>query len=307
MNGDINTDFHRVRISMVEFLSTYFADASIALSRFNPITGKHESICSVGYNERMLNFLDNSFIENDESMKFLKLQCANYIQWDWMPFNYEEKPAAVNYFIPNGYYGGITQLLYTPSHQYTGALHINIRSNDPIGQDIQHLVARTARMLGNVTDWWQDVASSPIEIAPKDHLFFVSSDGISCRGDDPNTILGSKATLKLLKLIGSSALPHRFYLQDSHGQTWFMTACRRPLAVLIHAAPSLYPYSITSRELEVASKLVAGLQNKEIARALNISERTVSHHVENLMCKLKMHNRSSAAIYCLQNGIVTID
>jgi two-component system NarL family response regulator len=61
---------------------------------------------------------------------------------------------------------------------------------------------------------------------------------------------------------------------------------------------------LTARELEVLERIVAGRANKEIANDLNISEATVKSHVNSLLGKLGVDDRTHAAVVALQRGIV---
>ncbi len=53
---------------------------------------------------------------------------------------------------------------------------------------------------------------------------------------------------------------------------------------------------LSARELQTLEQLCVGLSNKEIARNLNIQEVTVKLHVKNLLSKLKVSNRTQAAL-----------
>ena len=64
---------------------------------------------------------------------------------------------------------------------------------------------------------------------------------------------------------------------------------------------------LTEREVEVLKLLARGLQNKEIAEELLISERTVSTHVSNIISKLHLANRTQAALYALKEGLARLD
>ena len=62
--------------------------------------------------------------------------------------------------------------------------------------------------------------------------------------------------------------------------------------------------ALTARELAVLERIVAGRANKEIATDLDISEATVKTHVNNLLGKLGVSDRTHAATVAIQRGIV---
>jgi DNA-binding NarL/FixJ family response regulator len=61
---------------------------------------------------------------------------------------------------------------------------------------------------------------------------------------------------------------------------------------------------LTGRELEVLQQIVAGKSNKEIGAFLNISEATVKSHINNILSKLGVSDRTQAATTAIQRGIV---
>jgi DNA-binding CsgD family transcriptional regulator len=61
---------------------------------------------------------------------------------------------------------------------------------------------------------------------------------------------------------------------------------------------------LTGRELEILRLLAAGRTNREIARELVISERTVDRHVSNLFSKLDVQSRSAATAYAYEHELV---
>jgi DNA-binding NarL/FixJ family response regulator len=61
--------------------------------------------------------------------------------------------------------------------------------------------------------------------------------------------------------------------------------------------------SLTARERQIVSVLVAGCANKEIARRFNISERTVKHHVTNILHKLGLTSRLELAVFALRHPL----
>ena len=61
---------------------------------------------------------------------------------------------------------------------------------------------------------------------------------------------------------------------------------------------------LSERELEVLRLIAAGHTNSEIAQELVISEKTVKGHVSNILSKLHMLDRTQAAVFAWQQGIV---
>jgi NarL family two-component system response regulator LiaR len=64
---------------------------------------------------------------------------------------------------------------------------------------------------------------------------------------------------------------------------------------------------LTDRELDVLKLIASGLTNSQIAEKLVISENTVKGHVSNILSKLHMADRTQAAVYAWQRGIVHRD
>ncbi|MBN1582015.1 MAG: protein kinase [Anaerolineae bacterium] len=64
------------------------------------------------------------------------------------------------------------------------------------------------------------------------------------------------------------------------------------------------PVELTEREMEVIELLTEGLSNKEIARLLSVSPRTVNFHLDNIYSKIGVSSRTEAAIYALRHGWV---
>ncbi|WP_431963506.1 response regulator [Actinacidiphila sp. bgisy160] len=61
--------------------------------------------------------------------------------------------------------------------------------------------------------------------------------------------------------------------------------------------------TLTDREREVLSLIAEGRSNREIARALVLSEKTVKTHVSNILMKLDLSDRTQAALWAVRHGI----
>ncbi|MEU8775208.1 response regulator transcription factor [Streptomyces sp. NPDC048606] len=63
------------------------------------------------------------------------------------------------------------------------------------------------------------------------------------------------------------------------------------------------PGALTEREREVLGLIADGRSNREIARALVLSEKTVKTHVSNILMKLDLSDRTQAALWAVRHGI----
>jgi NarL family two-component system response regulator LiaR len=64
---------------------------------------------------------------------------------------------------------------------------------------------------------------------------------------------------------------------------------------------------LTPRETDVLKGIAQGRSNREIARALTVSEETVKSHVSAILAKLGLADRTQAAIFALQRHLVPLD
>jgi DNA-binding NarL/FixJ family response regulator len=60
--------------------------------------------------------------------------------------------------------------------------------------------------------------------------------------------------------------------------------------------------ALTPREREVLGHIAAGRSNREIARALHVSEKTVKAHVSSVLAKLGVQDRTQAAVLAVRHG-----
>jgi DNA-binding NarL/FixJ family response regulator len=59
-------------------------------------------------------------------------------------------------------------------------------------------------------------------------------------------------------------------------------------------------FTLTTREVEILKCLAQGNTDREIANLLRLSERTIHHHVEHILVKLRAKNRTHAVVKGLQ-------
>lgn len=79
----------------------------------------------------------------------------------------------------------------------------------------------------------------------------------------------------------------------------------RPIAARL--AERMMRTNLTLREIEILKMLAKGPTNKQIGHALGISDNTVRNHVNSIIEKLEVSDRTEAATTAIQRGIITVD
>jgi DNA-binding NarL/FixJ family response regulator len=82
------------------------------------------------------------------------------------------------------------------------------------------------------------------------------------------------------------------------GKRWISSTIQRQFA------DRALRQQLTAREMEVVRLLARGLTNGEIANVFAISPSTVKNHVNNLLAKLEVADRTEAVSFCLSRGLI---
>ena len=93
--------------------------------------------------------------------------------------------------------------------------------------------------------------------------------------------------------VGETDIPRLLVLGGSG-----VSAARAPA----RRAPAMV--QLSPREREVLVVVARGMTNAEIAAVLDLSEHTVKRHVANILTKLDLANRSAAAVFAVQHGLL---
>ncbi|MFE3753492.1 response regulator [Nocardia tengchongensis] len=108
----------------------------------------------------------------------------------------------------------------------------------------------------------------------------------------------------LLKDLPATELAAAIRLAHAGIDQYSATVSARVLRML--RAPTSSPAdgpTLTKRESEILRLLATGASNREIARALYVSEGTVKNHVSSVLTRLGVRDRTQAAIYALDRGL----
>jgi len=109
----------------------------------------------------------------------------------------------------------------------------------------------------------------------------------------------------LLKACTRDHLVEAIRTAASGGSAWTRDELRRVTGAL--ATPRLaadVEVPLTQRESEVLRQLAYGLTNKEIAQALHISYETVKEHVQHILRKIGVSDRTQAAVWAVRKELV---
>jgi two-component system, NarL family, response regulator len=80
-----------------------------------------------------------------------------------------------------------------------------------------------------------------------------------------------------------------------------------PREIASRLAERMMRSDLTARELEILKMLSKGLTNKQIGHALGISDNTVKNHVNSIIEKLEVSDRTEAATTAIQRGLISVE
>ncbi len=164
------------------------------------------------------------------------------------------------------------------------------------------LICLTQNEGGNI-----DVIADLRRIIPQIKVVILSS---------PDSLLDQPAALKLgvTGIVGtnqSARVLTRAINQVSEGEVWLN---QKLIAKLLDGSfnnsggksknKGYFKDELTSRELEVVAMIGMGLNNKDIAKKMYISEATIRHHLSSIYGKLNVDDRLNLAIYAYRQRIV---
>lgn len=125
--------------------------------------------------------------------------------------------------------------------------------------------------------------------------------------DDEHIIQGLRAGALgyLLKDCGRQALFDAIHAAARGESLLPPTVVEKVVAHLAAPPPAPGPGLLSGREQEVLALIAAGVANKEIARQLQITERTVKAHATSIFNKLGVNSRAEAVAVALRRGLIS--
>jgi DNA-binding NarL/FixJ family response regulator len=103
------------------------------------------------------------------------------------------------------------------------------------------------------------------------------------------------------KVLASLSQPQNAGSSYSHSPIVDSSVVKESSAISSHPVKA---FDLTSREIEVLRLIAKGATNREIAEKLIISEGTVKNHISSILSRLGLRDRTQAAIYARESGLL---
>jgi len=116
-------------------------------------------------------------------------------------------------------------------------------------------------------------------------------------------VLGAGALGYVLKDVAKSELL-RAMATVAKGEPWLHAEAQRLIVNRIRRPAQLDPMELlTERERSVLKLIAKGMSNREISKHLSLTEGTVKGYVSNILAKLKLEDRTQAALLAVRHGL----
>jgi two-component system nitrate/nitrite response regulator NarL len=151
----------------------------------------------------------------------------------------------------------------------------------------------------------KDAVKQFLEAAPQTHIVMLT---VSENADDLIDSLRGGASGYLLKNIETETLLdsiRRAADGDSVVSTQMTGKLVRGLQSTRDTPPAQEKDTLSPREREILGQITKGHSNKQIARNLGVAESTVKIHVQHVLRKLNLSSRVQAAVYAIEQGLVS--
>ncbi|PSL57436.1 regulatory LuxR family protein [Saccharothrix carnea] len=226
---------------------------------------------------------------------------------DDMPHNFRDSPHYQEQLRPAGFEDGLSATLKLGPRQVVGVLHLNAPERSAFGEQTRGFIAEVGTALARRVDplyhpkfdaWfgseWSASWVLPVQAA-------VTGRSPAPLTHDPTL----RAVAERFAALGIRTVPFLWPGKDGWHRVRLLRVVDGPRRGVIAACTAFENTpSLTARELDIATGLVAGLSNQAIAEALVVSRRTVETYVERLLTKLDCQSRGEAAGVAARAGYI---
>lgn len=301
---------------ILEQLRSLVPYVAAELSYWDPVGNRHCTVANDGFSDPVLAHLNGPFREDPG---YLAIRDARWPgRMRDLSFDVRDFPFYVELLGPAGYAEGLTACLFATDGRYVGMLNLSTAGRDQPSDDARLAIGYLVGTLATVVD----VAYTPGLLAsllePDAPAVAVTAAGalIPLPGRPVLPLLAEDSPLveRARRLLADRSRVESFLWHDEETgwlRVRILRACRCAPdggdEAIMTVQPTDLPHELTSRELEVLSRLAQGASNREIAAVLVVSPRTVSTHVEHILEKLGVGTRAAAAAIAAREGLLLAD
>ncbi|MFD7843413.1 LuxR C-terminal-related transcriptional regulator [Nocardia sp. NPDC059764] len=229
---------------------------------------------------------------------------------DQIPMRLCEVPAEVRHgpifdgvIVPLGYQEGLTQPLFAADGRYVGMLNMSTTTHTPFPTTSVTALALLADVVGAAIDPCRGIA---VPADQEESVVIVTASGTVHPVTGPATthpFVPGSAGIELAWAVAASGRPSDHLLLDSDVVYRTRMQAARSGGTLVAYRRVDPPRGLTPRELVVLALLPQGGSNANLATELRVEPSTVATHIERILRKLHVPNRTAAAATAARWGL----
>lgn len=288
--------------------------AWLALS--DPLDHRYHSLASVDLDDATVDFLAGPLMARDIETAGTHRARPPLSPSD-LPYPAEELQTWADCLMPAGIHEAMAVALFVDGNRHVGFLALLSGSREPPSWATRRRLGRLAPVLARGIDPMRSVVAAA-------NLVRGAAAGVVLRADGgcqampglPGSVLLTPhsvlVTLARQRADGGNVCSSFLWpvagahTPDGHVRVTVLAAPQDAppgLTAMLLLSPATDLHGLTPRELEVLGLLVEGCSNREIARLLVVTPRTVATHLEHVLVKLSAPSRTLAAVRAERDGL----
>ncbi|MFS8479903.1 MAG: LuxR C-terminal-related transcriptional regulator [Micromonosporaceae bacterium] len=293
---------------MLRLLKEAVSSDAASLVAVDPFDGEHRQVAGVGYAAE---------VSQPLAEEFARTQWFGDVLANRLPPSISEEPGQsfrrgwfyAQHLRPAGFRDGMTGALRRDG-RYVGLVHLSSEKRGAFDGAARRLLASVIPAFATMAD----IAGRAVQAGGVQH----ADCAALVRGDKIVEMPGRRrprvlddATFRHILAEFRESAGRRLQLFWPVDRVWHRVALvvpdlpvPRPGTVLVHTRPAPIPYGLTSRELDVLTRLAMGMTNDVIAEDLFLSPRTIHTHVAHVLQKTGTATRTEAATLAVRESIL---
>jgi DNA-binding CsgD family transcriptional regulator len=287
-------------------------DAS-ALMLWDPVTGHHRDVVSVGYSRAALDGLGDRYAATQEHRR-LRVSGAP-LRMDDLPYDYRSTDMFQDVLEPAGFADGMSVCLFGDDLSYRGMLHLSASSRGAFDDEALQFIDALAPVLARVCG---AALAEPLNGEPAQdvRVSILDEQGIASAvypHQVARVVLEPGFDTFIRRFRATAVTTAQGLWPMSEG--WLSVELYKlgdvptagPVPVRIEERATKPAFGLSPREIDILQGIARGYSNQEIARSRGISLRTVTTHVERILQKTDQRSRSGVVSIAARHGLLLLD